>query len=343
MATKRIYRKFCILCLLLTGFSVVNANESTANNFTAKSEVQEFISYMNHKHNLDKQDLQRLFTQFSSNQDVLHKISNPSEKLSWEKYRKLLLSPNRVTQGRNFLNNYKEILNTVELQFKVPKELIVAILGVESFYGKSSGNLPVFQSLATLAFDYPPRGKFFKQELENFLLLVKEEKLDPYTMQGSYAGAMSPAQFIPSSYRNYAIDFAKIGTKNLNNMQNAIGSIANYFVKHGWKGGQNVACVAKINNLESTKFRQYLEPSGSKPMVKYSLRQLQQVGVESLASQNRSHNLDRQVSLMEFINENKRNEYWLGFENFCVITKYNHSVNYALAVYQLAVELGLVD
>ena len=217
--------------------------------------------------------------------------------------------------------------------------MIVAILGVESFYGEKSGNIPVIQSLATLAFDYPPREKFFKQELEHFLLLIKEEKLDPTNIMGSYAGAMSPAQFISSSYRTYAVDFANIGTKDLNNISNSIGSIANYFYKHGWQKEKPIAYVAKITN--NAKYVDYIDRNLASPKPQYSLHQLKNIGVETT---NRFNNdLDKQVVLMEFVNEKDQKEYWLGFDNFCVITKYNHSVNYAMAVYQLAVQLGLVN
>ena len=309
-----------------------------ANNFAIRPEVQSFITNMQNKHNFDKEQLELLFTQYNTNQEVLKKISNPSEKLSWGKYKKLLMSNSRISQGKTFLINYKDILLKAEQQFGVPKEMIVAILGVESFYGKVSGNIPVIESLATLSFDYPPREKFFKQELEHFLLLTKEERLDPKNIMGSYAGAMSPAQFISSSYRAYAIDFENIGTKDLNNMPNAIGSVANYFYKHGWQGKQPIARAAKI--VTNNNYVEYIDRDLASPKPKHSLQQLKNIGIESSAY--KFNDLTKQAILMEFINEGNKKEYWLGFNNFCVITKYNHSVNYAMAVYHLALELGLI-
>lgn len=265
--------------------------------FASRQEVQDFIIYMQNKHNYDKSQLEILFTKYDINKYVLEKIADPAEKLSWGKYKQLLVSKDRINKGKHFLIKNQKILLKAEQRFGVPKEIIVAILGIESFYGEKSGNIPVFQSLATLGFDYPPRKKFFKKELEHFLLLIQEEKLDPNNINGSYAGAMSPAQFIPSSYRSYAIDFADIGSKDLNNMSNAIGSIANYLHKHGWQKKQPIAEIAEANS------------SGN-------------------------HNI------IEFINEKNQKENWLCFDNFFVITKYNHSVNYAMAVYQLAIELS---
>ena len=287
-----------IYCLILFVF----INSSFAKSFDTRPEVQQFIVTMVKKHNFEKNQLELLFNKYDTNQEVLQKIANPTEKLSWGQYKKLLISNERINKGKVFLKEHNKALLKAEKQFGVPKELITAILGVESFYGEVVGRFSVLQALATLAFDYPPREKFFRSELENFLLLIKEEKLNPHTITGSYAGAMSPAQFISSSYRAYAIDFTNAGTKDLNNMHNAIGSIANYFHKHGWQSQGKIAVKTKQNN----------------PI-----------------------NLPKQTALLEFVGENNNKEYWLGFNNFTVITKYNNSNNYAMAVYQLAQELGL--
>ena len=327
----------------LSNVGYANQKEFKTNNFALREEVQQFIANMRDKHNFDQKHLEILFKQHDTSQEVLRKISNPSEKLSWSKYKQLLISNDRVNKGKVFLAKHHDSLLKAEQQFGVPKEIIVAILGVESFYGAFSGNIPVIQSLATLSFDYPPREKFFKQELEHFLLLTKEEKLDPNNIMGSYAGAMSPAQFISSSYRAYAIDFANIGSKDLNNMLNAIGSIANYFAKHGWQKKQPITHIANLtskhNNIDYAK---YIDRNLASPAPKYSLKELNNIGFK-VAKKNLITDLNKQVALMEFINENNKKEYWLGYNNFCVITKYNHSINYAMAVYQLAVKLGLRD
>ena len=281
---------------------LVFVHSAFAKTFDRRPEVKQFIVTMVKKHNFEKKQLESLFNKYDTNQEVLQKIANPAEKLSWGQYKKLLISNERINKGKAFLIEYNDVLLKAERQFGVPKELITAILGVESFYGEVIGKFSVLQALATLAFDYPPREKFFRSELEHFLLLTKEEKLNPITTTGSYAGAMSPAQFISSSYRAYAVDFANAGTKDLNNMHNAIGSIANYFHKHGWDKQGKIAVKTEQNN---------------------------------------SIVLPKQTALLEFVAEDDNKEYWLGFNNFNVITKYNNSNNYAMAVYQLAQALGL--
>lgn len=360
------------------------------NNFANREDVKAFMNYMYIKHNFNLQQLENLFKKYSSNQSTLDKISNPSEKLSWKKYKQLLITHDRIKKGEIFLSKYNNILLKAERQFMIPKEIVVAILGIESFYGERSGNIPVIESLATLSFDYPPRKKFFRHELEQFLLLMKEESLDPSKIMGSYAGAMSPAQFISSSYRNYAIDFANIGSKDLNNMHNAIGSIANYLHKHGWVKGQPIASLVNtpihnnsishklvnfINNQRSSKhksvninnklseanidnkshksnhksnkenkdyFLKYIHKDLSNPKPKYLLKKLYELGVKPKIFNNISNDLlNQRVSFIEFDNELTTKEYWVGFNNFYVISKYNHSINYAMAVYQLALSLGL--
>lgn len=274
-----------------------------AESITLQPVAQNFINSMVKQHNFEKKQLELLLNKYSSNPIIIEKISNPTEKLSWGEYKKLLISDRRINRGKQFLLEHQDVLLKAQRQFGVPKEIIVAILGIESFYGEVTGKYPVLEALITLAFDYPPRAKFFKSELENFLLLTREEHLDPINIMGSYAGAMSPAQFISSSYRAYAVDFAGIGSKDLNNMHNAIGSIANYFNKHGWKNNDKIAI--KLNNKKSNKY-------------------------------------DNKHAVLEFINEDNNKEHWVGFNNFYVITKYNNSHNYAMAVYLLAKKLGLM-
>lgn len=284
---------------LINLFIILLIETAMAKTFDTRPEVQEFIINMVKKHNFEQQALVSLFNQYQTNQEILQKITNPSEKLCWGKYKNLLLNKDRIVKGKEFLQQHQSILKKAEERFGVPKEIITAILGVESSYGAITGKFPVVEALATLAFDYPTRQKFFKSELEHFLLLTKEKNLDPTKVTGSYAGAMSPAQFISSSYRAYAVDFTGSGDNDLNNMHNAIGSIANYFNKHGWTKGGKVA--VKINK--------------------------------------KSNNTNSNI--LEFIHENDKKEYWQAFNNFMVITKYNNSNNYAMAVYQLAKELGL--
>lgn len=365
--------KIIIIGYLMISSIVLAQDFTVPDNFANRQEVKEFMQYMHTKYNFNLQQLENLFKNYASNKYVLDKIANPSEKLSWEQYKKLLITHDRIIKGKQFLSKYHNILLKAEKQFMVPKEIIVAILGIESFYGERSGSIPVIESLATLSFDYPPRKAFFKKELEQFLLLIKEENLDPNQIKGSYAGAMSPAQFISTSYRNYAVDFANIGRKDLNNMSNAIGSIGNYLHKHGWSKSQPIAMIAnmpiKHKNNTHQDYLNYINQDLGSPKPKHLLKKLNNLGIapkdfkfggtykasydpkssknakifNNYNSSNKipNHLLNQEVALMEFESEGQSREYWLGFNNFYVITRYNHSTNYAMAVYQLAVNLGL--
>ena len=216
-------------------------------------------------------------------------------------------------------------MQRAEKEFGVPAEIITAIIGVETYYGKRTGSYTVFDSLTTLGFDYPPRSKFFKSELKEFLLLSKEEKISVDDMTGSYAGAMGMPQFISSSYRNYAIDFDGDGKRDLwNSVPDVIGSVANYFSEHGWKKGETILHPASISDDSIVKEKNELKPY-------ITVGQLKQQGVVI------SRALDEkdEATLLKF--DGKRGEeYWVGLDNFYVITRYNHSAMYSMAVFQLS-------
>lgn len=225
-----------------------------------------------------------------------------------------------------FWQQHRELLSQVSEKTGVPAEIIVAIIGVETFYGIYKGKDPVFDSLVTLAFDYPRRAKFFTRELEQFLLLAKEQGFDVRALRGSYAGAMGMPQFISSSYRNYAIDFDQDGQTNLfDSIADIAGSVANYFIKHGWQRDGIVArplVTIENNSVDS------LEP-GMKPDYKWD--DLKRSGLASEFTINE----ETPVALVR-LQQRDHPEYWAGFQNFYVITRYNHSELYAMAVYQLA-------
>jgi membrane-bound lytic murein transglycosylase B len=197
---------------------------------------------------------------------------------------------------------------------------------VETYYGTRSGRTNVFNSLVTLAFDYPPRSPFFRSELEQFLLLTREEDVDVNNVRGSYAGAMGMPQFISSSYRHYAVDFDGDGRRDLwNSTADVIGSVANYFREHGWKPGEAVVIPARVNGqIEET--RNKLKPHTL-------ISDLSRQGVYPQAHMNE----DVKATVITFHGK-KGKEYWLGLDNFYVITRYNHSAMYAMAVYQLSLE-----
>lgn len=320
--------KYSILIVIL--FLVFSAQVYAENDYLERLEVNKFVDEFSEKNNYPKDFLISLIKNVTTQTSVLEAIARPAEKKkNWEEYRKIFITDKRVKEGLAFWSENAPILAAAERAYGVPPEIIVAIIGVETFYGRYKGKYPVLDSLVTLGFDYPPRQKFFRSELEHFLLLTQEENLNPVEIKGSYAGAMGKSQFISSSYRHYAVDFDQNGTRDLwGSNEDAIGSVANYFKTHGWKEGGIITVPAKV---EGDRYKQLLK-KGLKPVA--SVSELPQYDVTA------KHNADTQqaVALLEF-NKNNSNEYWLGFDNFYVITRYNHSHMYAMAVYQLSQQI----
>ncbi|QMU61637.1 MAG: lytic murein transglycosylase B [Gammaproteobacteria bacterium] len=311
-------------------FFCCNTQGFSENDYLNRAEVKQFIDEFSSKNKYPKESLDDLFKNVSTQTQVLEAIQRPAEKKkNWQEYRKIFITDKRIQQGLAFWSENASILAAAEREYGVPPEIVVAIIGVETFYGRYKGKYPVLDSLVTLGFDYPPRQKFFRSELEHFLLLAQEEKLDPLAIKGSYAGAMGKSQFISSSYRHYAVDFDENGTRDLwGSNEDVIGSVANYFKRHGWKADEVVTVPAKV---QGKRFKALLE-KGLKPVA--SVSELPQYNVTS------EYNADtkRAVALLEFKNNNSE-EYWLGFNNFYVITRYNHSHMYAMAVYQLSQQI----
>ena len=198
---------------------------------------------MVYTHKFEKPYLIEIFKNAEKKEKIINSMNRPAEKkFSWAQYKSRLISPLRISNGVIFLERFLEDFERAEKIYGVPKEIVAAIIGIESSYGSITGRERVIDSLSTLAFDYPRRSKFFSKQLEQFLLLVREENLDPLGMKGSYAGAMGYGQFIPSSYRSYAIDFDGDGIRNIvTNPIDAIGSVANYLSKHGWEKNSLIA------------------------------------------------------------------------------------------------------
>lgn len=314
--------------LILPVFLLFMTNQVIANELDKQS-IRQFIKYMQDKHDYDVTELQEIFKRARYSDRVLEAISRPAEALPWYKYRPIFLQPERVTQGINFWKKHHEILQAAEKEYGVPAEIIVAIIGVETRYGKFKGNDKVLDALSTLAFHYPKRSEFFRSELEQFLLLIREQKVDPFSIKGSYAGAMGIPQFISSSYRNYAIDFDSDNKVDIwNNPADAIGSVANYFKKHGWVAGEEIAIRAEPVDGRNLDFKNKdLVPDiNFSEIVKYGIKSQQ------------SPTQDLKLKILAFKNMDK-DEIWLGFNNFYVITRYNHSPLYAMAVFQLSEEI----
>nr|WP_232004090.1 lytic murein transglycosylase B [Legionella jordanis] len=289
-----------------------------------------FINKMTHDHGFNKKDLTAVLSQVQLQPQIIDSMEKPYEKKSWDVYKQLFLTQERVQQGIDFWKSNAKILEKAEKKYGVPANIIVAILGVETLYGKKQGNYRVLDALSTLAFNYPKRSAFFTKELEQYLLLCKEHKVSPTEYMGSYAGAMGKPQFMPSSYRYYAVDFTGNPKKDLMNDDEAvIASIANYFKKHGWQMNQGVAQPAKIEgNL-------YKRINTMNKAAAYPWQQLTAAGVKPLTA---ALHPPKKAGLIELNSENGA-EYWLAYPNFYVITRYNNSPQYAMVVYLLAQQL----
>ena len=295
--------------------------------YSQRSDVQQFIDEMVEKHGFNRDELVSMLASAKKLDGVLEAISKPAEKvLTWKEYRPIFVTSKRIKGGNKFLKQHHETLQRAEKEYGVPAEIITAIIGVETYYGRMSGKTQVFDSLVTLGFDYPPRSRFFLSELEQFLLLTREEDVDVKDVRGSYAGAMGMPQFISSSYRHYAVDFDGDGKRDLwNNTADVIGSVANYFKVHGWKTGGQVVIPARINgSIEETRNK-------LKPHTR--IADLAAEGVIPDAAVD-----DEEKATVITLKGKKGKEYWLGLDNFYVITRYNHSSLYSMAVYQLSQE-----
>jgi len=321
---------FVLTCLVIS--SVTPASASV--NYAQRADVKQFINEMVNQHGFDRGYLEAKFASAKKLDNVLESIAKPAEKkLTWKRYRPIFVTNKRADKGKKFIQANRAILERAEKTYGVPVEIIAAIIGVESYYGKHTGKYTVFDSLTTLGFDYPKRSKFFRSELKQFLLLSKEENIDINTMTGSYAGAMGMPQFISSSYRQYAVDFDGDGKRDLwNSLPDVIGSVANYFSRHGWQLGDSVVHQVAVKNTSIVR-----EKNTLKPYVLIS--QLETQGV-TLDKKSKSQSLDKkQMATLLHLKGKSGDEYWLGLNNFYVITRYNHSVLYAMAVYQLSEKL----
>lgn len=311
------------VCLVLC---VLFAKSALAVEYHKTSEGRAFIETMAKDYGFDAGRVESLLAQARRQDSILEAISRPAEKtMEWHRYRQIFIKPERIEQGVSFLQEHKTAFERAEQEFGVPSSVLAAIIGVETWYGRYRGNHRVLDALATLAFDYPPRSRFFRSELVQYLLMTREQSLDPVSMTGSYAGAMGYGQFIASSYRNFAIDFDGDGVANIfDNPVDAIGSVANYFHAHDWRSGEPVAERLDTQSLSSSLLTQGLKPT-------LTVADYQKAGV-SVADGRRA---DAPARAIRLSGENE-DELWLTYHNFYVITRYNHSHLYAMAVHQLS-------
>ena len=300
--------------------------------YAGRPEVRAFIRQMVQRHAFDARELRKVFARAKREQAVLDAIRPASSEAdqSWEIYRSIFVNPKRIGAGLEFWSRYEDVLARAQRVYGVPAEYIVAIIGVETFYGRHTGRWRVVDALATLAFDYPPRAEFFRRELANYLLYARTAGIDVFSVKGSYAGAIGIPQFTPGSYLKYAVDFDGDGVTDLSNSAaDAIGSVANYLKQHGWQSGEPVQYEACISGNE---FRSFLD-GGLQP--RHRLAELAKAGVVPVVSVERPGK-DTRAVLLELESPDAQSEYRLGLQNFYVITRYNKSAFYASAVTDLA-------
>ena len=309
---------------------VICANSVDAQDYSEREDVQRFLTKFAAQEGFNENELLRVFEKAEYKQSIIDAISRPAERtLSWDKYQDIFLDEERVLSGVEFMENNRVALDTAYEVYGIPPSIITSIIGVETKYGAISGNYRVLDALVTLSFDYPPRATFFQRELKEFLLLAREEQKMISALKGSYAGAMGLGQFIPSSYRAYAIDFDGDGFRDIwNNQADAIGSVANYLAVHGWNRDQQITLKVLADGMPSRVFNESLTPSKS-------ISELRQLGMIDDAK----HIDGEEVVSPMRLKGKKGEEYWIGLHNFYVITRYNHSKLYAMAVFQLSENL----
>lgn len=290
----------------------------------ARPDVRAFIDEMVTRHGMNKAELDKLFTGVEIRQPILDAISRPAERvIPWHEYRDRFITEQRIGKGVAFWEAHREKLAAVSAT-GMPAQIAVGILGVETSFGEITGRFRVIDALSTLAFDYPPRSPYFRGELEQFLLLVREEAVDPRTALGSYAGAMGAPQFMPTSYRKWAVDADEDGKRNLwASWDDVVGSIANYLKDHGWRAGEPVIVPATLTSTDLSRFDTTLA-------LNETVQSLRDKGVEF------EIDLPPDAPAMLIQAQGKEGPvYRVGFNNFYVITRYNRSPLYAMTVYDL--------
>ena len=299
---------------------------STVADYSQHPDARKFVDRMVSEHEFERTEVEKILKSASRQQSIIDAMNRPAERVKpWKDYRKIFIQEKRIDQGVQFWLDNRETLDRASKEYSVAPEVIVAIIGVETFYGRIKGSYRVVDALTTLSFDYPKRSAFFTKQLEHFLLLSREQNQQPLDLKGSYAGAMGYGQFIPSSYRSFAVDFDGDGFADIwNNTTDAIGSVANYFARHGWEMGGEVVSRARVK-------ADYDETLLNKLKLSKTIDELAEMGftpTKTLAG-------DMKAIPMK-LNGNHGAEFWLGLKNFYVITRYNHSRLYAMAVHDLS-------
>jgi len=327
-------RLLVVAAVFLVSVSCAQAVDDVVYVDVDRPDVAAFIDEMVEMHAFDREALRNILSQAQIKASIIRKISTPAERtLTWSEYRKIFITRERIGAGATFWRDHREMLERISKEAGVSVEMIVGIIGVETYYGRITGKDRVIDALSTLAFDYPPRSKFFRKELIAFLVLTREEEIDATLPTGSYAGAMGRPQFMPSSFRAYAVDATGDGKRDIwDNWADVAGSVANYFVAHGWREDDQVTAQATLGSSWN----------GPVPEPKNTLKA--SGTVESLSSKGvlfaTELSSDSKAQLLTYEGDDGI-EHWVGFHNFFVITRYNRSVMYALAAHQLGQEIAL--
>ena len=319
-----------ITIIILASLLLFNLKANDTIGYQNRADVIEFINMMQKKHGLNKDHLNNLFSEVTFQEKVIRIMNRqPEGTMTWSRYKSMMVTEERINSGRVFINNFNQDLKRAEDIYGVPAKIIASIIGIETKYGKITGNIRVLDALSTLSFDYPRRAEFFKIQLEEFLLLTEEEDLDASKIKGSIAGAMGYGQFMPDSYRNYAVDFDFDGKRDiLDNPVDAIGSVANFLSKKGkWEPNTKVVIKAELigerPNLRSV-FKPYVMVSN-----------LESLGLKSIP------NVQSRLEVVPIELENQEGyEYWLGLRNYHSLSRYNKSKLYIMAVYEFSESLA---
>jgi membrane-bound lytic murein transglycosylase B len=319
------------LLALAIAMLLAQAAWAQAKPYAKRPDVREFIREMSEQHGFVPRELDFLFARVRRAEPILKAIQPQARPRSWEEYRGHFLTERRIAEGTEFWKAHRATLARAERAYGVPAQYIVAIIGIETFYGRHTGKWRVVDALTTLAFDYPPRAEFFRGELVNYLLLARNEGFDVFSVRGSYAGAIGIPQFMPGSIRHYAVDFDGDGAIDLRGSPaDAIGSVANFLKEHGWQSGREVSYGARVSG---EAWRRFADGSVD---PKHPVSELAQAGVAAEGSMP----AESSAALIELPTPGGASEYRLGLKNFWVLTRYNRSAFYAAAVTDLGRELG---
>lgn len=319
-----------LLALLLAALAALaRAEEDEPLAYAQREDVQAFIRDLVARHAFDAEELALVFSRAQREDAVLAAMrAQPRQADSWEAYRALFVSERHVRAGLEYWKAHRAALARARAEYGVPEEIVVAIIGVETFYGRNTGRWRVIDALATLAFDYPPRARFFRSELESYLLFARELQLDVFSVKGSYAGAIGIPQFMPGSYLRYAVDFDSDGRIDLrDNPVDAIGSVANFLRRHGWRAGAPVQRGARVNG----EVPPALLASNAQP--RNTLEELRLAGVEPRGAPLPG---ETRVTLLKLETPERPADYRIGLHNLYVLTRYNRALFYALSVADLA-------